>query len=194
MALTGAFRAIEDRYFAVKAGQANDIYIEHTKALGNLLHLHYRSFGSSYGCSGFIYYLNWAISGMIDTVECNPSIARLLHNTLIHMVNVALRVRLGKGQLRVLAERVKTLPAGLLLPATNKLLHDYERNIWQPNEYLQFSSIWPEFSPTLKILLHKQETKEHQLTELLHRLSLNDNAGDILDPERSESMASSTSK
>jgi len=181
MVLFGYFRGVKNPSFGNDALQAEDLYLQSAEQLGHLIIMYQRSYGT-FGPCGLIYYCNWCASALMDGLSQRPALSRLLHIVLVFSATMCFKM--GRGLMRLTVQRAQTFTSGQLLPETIQLLHDFEANVWRPDDSANFSSIWPEFSRAT-LALHKTRNFEpYRLTELLTKLSI--------DPGKRESKMAET--
>jgi hypothetical protein len=174
MVLFSAFRGIEDSSFAISARIAADLYLHSTQQLAHILSLHRRAYDPAWGCCGLLYYAFWCISALLDGFEYrhDAALSSFFHDAVVILMGLSQAIKLGRGMLRVIAERVKVLGRDKLLSETRQLLAEFEENIWMSDDYGKYNSMLPEFSLASRGLLAKRSIRTFQLSSLLKSLSI----------------------
>jgi len=178
MALFGPFRAVGNADFAPHAQKAENIYFRYAEELGQVLEMYQSAYGS-FGPIGLLYYHHWYASALLDGLRDNkPNRHQLAHRFHITIQNAAcIPGRVARGVVRVTIGRAKEIHAAaeFLLPETEKLIRDFESNIWRPDDLHETSSVWPEFSSATRELVRNRGVKPYHLTVMLQRLLISAN-------------------
>ena len=183
MALYGAFRNLPDPKFNPQAVEADERYIQAAEQLAQLISRYRQAYGSSYYSCGLVVFYSWCLSALLGAVQQHdrPSLATLLHQTVVGAIDLAGLWRLGRGIIRVFAERVKGLPPDSLPVETRRLFQEFEVRVWRDEERCMFNSMWrmwPGYSGATRELIRTGAITAEQLSEVLDALSLG-KGGDV---------------
>ncbi len=125
--------------FAVRA---RAVCLASAERIAAILRIHRDAYGR-YGPAGVLQFGTVSVCTFLDLIREKESLPGLVHDSLICIMDMADRLKLGKGILRVIQERALAVARSALFPETIDMLNAFLSNRWKAGDYRTFSSMYP---------------------------------------------------
>ena len=124
------------------AARARALCLNSAEKVSALLRIHRDAYGRL-GPAGVLHSGTICICTFLDLIREKDSLPGLIHDSLLVIMYMAERLKLGKGILRVIQERAFSVARTALFPETIQMLDAFLSDRWKVGEYKEFSSMYP---------------------------------------------------
>ena len=124
------------------AARARALCLSAAESISSILRIHRDAYGRL-GPAGVLHAGTVCICTFLDLIREKESLPGLIHDSLIVIMYMAERLKLGKGILRVIQERAFTVARAALFPETIEMLDAFLSDRWKAGDFKEFSSMYP---------------------------------------------------
>lgn len=124
------------------AARARSLCLSSAERIASILRIHRDAYGRL-GPAGVLQFGTVSICTFLDLIREKDSLPGLIHDSLIIIMDMADRLKLGKGILRVIQDRAFAAARSSLFPETIEMLNAFLSDRWKSGEFKEFSSMYP---------------------------------------------------